>query len=144
MSNNNNKITVVICEASETLSNPSSPTHARRAAQNCLANLWKNSHPDELLQSAQQILQSPQRPTTSKFHALLAIRDLFLRRHEDLNDRISSVTSFLLNGIFASNNNSPATIIRTLIITVATCLKLLLLPQHAQLQQQNLYDPGYL
>ena len=134
MSNNNNKLTVVICEASETLSNPSSPTHARRAAQNCLANLWKNSHPDELLQSAQQILQSPQQPTTSKFHALLAIRDLFLRRHEDINDRISSVTSFLLNGIFASNNNSPATIIRTLIITVATCLKLLLLPQHAQQQ----------
>jgi hypothetical protein len=127
------QLTVMICEASETLSNPGSPSHARTAAQKCLANLWKNNS-TEVLESAYYILSS-QMLTTSKFHALLAIRDLFLRRHEELVEVIPNTTSFLLNGIFSSN--CPATVQRTLVLTVATLLKLLLLPPRQQQQQQQ-------
>jgi hypothetical protein len=129
-------LTILIVNASETLSNPASPTHARSAANDALQNLWTHNS-DELIQSAQHILTNPQYPLQSKFHSLIAIRELFLRRHQELHASIAPTLSFLLNGLFAAANSMPATISRTLVNTVASLLKLTLLQQQQQQQQQQ-------
>ena len=118
-------LTVVIVNASEVLSSPSSPTHARSTANDTLQRLWTRDA-NELITSATTILQSDY-PVQAKFHALIAVRELFLRRHHELQNLLTPTLSFLLNGMFSSAPTTPATVLRTLINTNATLLKLSLL-----------------
>ena len=132
-------LTILISNASSCLSNPSSPTQARKAANNALQNLWTRDA-NTLIQSVNTILTDNNYDIQTKFHSLIAVRELFLRRHQELSSQLLQPTlSFLLTGLFNSNTNTtPATITRTLTQTVAVLLKLSLLQQQQPLLTQVL------